>query len=77
MKRCEVCHNEYDKIMEIKKNGESHYFDSFECAIHMLAPKCNHCQCSIIGHGLEKQEKFYCCKSCANKEGVEGFSDRI
>jgi len=34
MAKCEVCGNEYDKTIEITRNGESHTFDSFECAIH-------------------------------------------
>ena len=50
---CEVCGNEYDKPLEIVTNGISHYFDCFECAIHALAPRCEHCGCRIIGHGHE------------------------
>src|SRR5690606_38238231 len=37
--QCEVCGNDYDKPLEIVVNGISHYFDSFECAIHALAPE--------------------------------------
>jgi hypothetical protein len=40
MSRCEVCGNEYDKAMEIRLDGTKHTFDSFECAIHALAPAC-------------------------------------
>ena len=42
MKPCEVCGNEYDKSFEVTMNGTSHVFDSFECAIHALAPTCGH-----------------------------------
>ena len=28
-------------------------FDSFECAIHAMAPRCAHCQCHAIGHGVD------------------------
>jgi hypothetical protein len=45
MARCEVCGNEYDKTMEITREGETHTFDSFECAIHEMAPTCDHCGC--------------------------------
>ena len=38
MHTCEVCHNEYDKAFEIIMGGERHTFDSFERAIHALAP---------------------------------------
>ncbi|MFT3893939.1 MAG: hypothetical protein QM730_20110 [Anaerolineales bacterium] len=53
MRRCEVCGNEYDKCMEIRVNGMTHVFDSFECAVHALAPSCAHCGCKILGHGME------------------------
>jgi hypothetical protein len=32
MSRCEVCGNEYDKSFTIEVKGQSHVFDSFECA---------------------------------------------
>lgn len=32
MAECEVCHNDYDKAMEITILGQRHVFDSFECA---------------------------------------------
>ena len=50
---CEVCGNDYDKAFEVTRDGESHTFDAFECAIHALAPECAHCGCKIIGHGVE------------------------
>ena len=36
MRECEVCGNDYDKPLEIVIQGESHFFDCFECAIHAL-----------------------------------------
>src|SRR5919109_117638 len=50
MARCETCGNEYDKAFEITAAGESHIFDSFECAIQAMAPECAHCGCKVIGH---------------------------
>ena len=32
--------NDYDKAFEVKAGGATHIFDSFECAIHALAPSC-------------------------------------
>jgi hypothetical protein len=77
MAQCEVCGNEYDKTMEITREGESHTFDSFECAIHGMAPTCEHCGCRVIGHGIEAGDSVYCCAHCAEKEGVEGARDRV
>ena len=55
MAQCEVCGNNYDKSFEAVRGGKSHTFDSFECAIHLLAPICAHCHCRIVGHGLPAQ----------------------
>jgi hypothetical protein len=76
MGRCELCGNEYDKAFEILLAGQSHIFDSFECAIHLLAPECAHCGCKVIGHGVESDGVFYCCAHCANESGVREVTDR-
>jgi hypothetical protein len=73
---CEVCGNDYDKTMEISREGETHVFDSFECAIHALAPTCAHCGCRVIGHGIEADAAVYCCAHCAQESGVSGVADR-
>jgi len=77
MARCETCGNEYDKAFNVVIDGESHTFDSFECAIQKLAPACEHCGCRIIGHGVEKDGTLYCCAHCAEHEGIAGLRDRI
>ena len=77
MAKCEVCGNDYDKSFTVTAKGESHTFDSFECAIHALAPHCAHCDCRIIGHGVETNGTFYCCANCAHMAGVKGLDDRI
>ena len=76
MATCEVCGNEYDKCFTVICDGEAHEFDSFECAIHALAPLCAHCGCAIIGHGVEEEGTMFCCASCARREGVHGVADR-
>jgi hypothetical protein len=74
---CEVCGNEYDKSFTVEQDGESHVFDSFECAIHRLAPVCAHCQCRVVGHGIEVEETIFCCAHCAKQAGMEGARDRV
>ncbi len=76
MARCEVCGNAYDKSFQVVLAGTTHVFDSFECAIHALAPTCAHCGCRILGHGVEAAGSFYCCAHCASAEGVGGMQDR-
>lgn len=76
MHACEVCGNDYDRPIEILVNGISRYFDCFECAIHAVAPKCDHCGCKIIGHGVEAGGTVYCCAHCAHEKGVTAVQDR-
>jgi len=77
MSRCDVCGNDYDKAFTVTMINASGTFDSFECAIHALAPTCAHCGCRIIGHGAEHDNVFYCCAHCAKQSGVKGIDDRI
>ena len=74
---CDVCGNDYDKPLEIGYLGGTYVFDSFECAIHALAPSCEHCGVKIVGHGLEKDGRMFCCDHCAEGEGVSGLRDRV
>lgn len=76
MAKCELCGNDYDKSFSVMMAGKSHTFDSFECAIEALAPKCDHCGCRIVGHGMEAGGKFYCCAHCASQSGAGGMRDR-
>ncbi len=78
MKPCELCGNTYDKAFEVRtSDGATHVFDSFECAVHVLAPTCDHCDCRIIGHGIEANGHFYCCAHCARHDGVTEAVDRV
>jgi hypothetical protein len=76
MAKCELCGNEYDKAMQISVGGQQHTFDSFECAIQVLAPSCPHCGCRIIGHGVEAGDSIFCCAHCARESGASGVADR-
>jgi hypothetical protein len=77
MARCETCGNEYDKAFQVAMAGNTHTFDSFECAIQGLAPTCAHCRCRIIGHGVEADEAMYCCAHCASQKGATAVQDRV
>lgn len=77
MAKCEVCGNEYDKAFTVTEpGGAAHTFDSFECAIHALAPECAYCGCRVVGHGVEPGGAIYCCANCAKHAGKTGLRDR-
>jgi hypothetical protein len=76
MARCEVCGNDYDKSFDVIAAGARHTFDSFECAIHKMAPICDHCGCRIVGHGIEVANGFYCCANCAREKTGAKVIDR-
>lgn len=76
MAQCEVCGNDYDKSFTIEAQGKQHVFDSFECAIHAIAPECVHCHCKVIGHGIEAAGEIFCCANCARHAGISQVADR-
>jgi len=77
MRPCDVCGNEYDKSFEVHRGDATFTFDSLECAVHRLAPTCEHCGCRVMGHGIEAHGKVYCCAHCARHSGEHGARDRV
>lgn len=75
MARCEVCGNDYARPIEVSQDGERHVFDSFECAIHAMAPSCGNCGVRVVGHGIEGNETVFCSAPCAGAAGVTGVAD--
>lgn len=74
---CDTCGNAYDKAFTLTQGDRSGTFDSFECAIHAMAPSCAHCGCRILGHGVENDVGIYCCASCARETGEQELTDRV
>jgi hypothetical protein len=68
--KCEVCGNHYHRTFEVLIGGTRHVFDCFECAIERLAPRCAHCGCRVIGHGVEPNGVIYCCDHCSRTTSV-------
>jgi hypothetical protein len=58
-------------------SGRSRVFDTFECAIHALAPTCPSCDCRINGHGVEKEGEIFCCVHRASAAGPMELKDHI
>jgi hypothetical protein len=75
--RCESCGNDYDKAFQVTMNGKTHTFDSFECAIEKLAPRCATCHMRVIGHGVEAGGSIFCCAHCAQSKGASQIVDRV
>ena len=78
MAKCDCCGNDYQKAFRVTtSDGTTHTFDSFECAIHTLAPSCATCGCTIVGHGIEGENVMYCCAHCARKDGESEAVDNV
>lgn len=76
MARCDVCGNEYERAFQVRTHdGGAYTFDSIECAAQRLAPACAHCDCRILGHGVEAGDVVYCCAHCARESGVQSVRD--
>jgi phage terminase large subunit GpA-like protein len=76
MARCDQCGNDSDRAFRIEIGGRRLTFDSFECAIEMAAPRCEHCDCRIIGHGVEADGRMFCCAHCASHAEAEAVLQR-
>jgi hypothetical protein len=77
MKACDVCGNHYEHSFEVRHGDHTYTFDSLECAVHRLAPRCAHCNCRILGHGIEAEGRCFCCAHCAREGGIEEARDNV
>jgi hypothetical protein len=73
--KCETCGNSYLIPLKIVVGNQEHVFDCFECAIHLLAPRCFNCGVSVIGHGVEVDRAIYCSAHCGRSRGEQGLCD--
>jgi len=62
----------YDKAFEVIVAGKHHTFDSFECAIHALAPVLPapfHSVGEWVATAVEANGQIFCCVHCARTAG--------
>lgn len=69
MATCEVCGNENDNSIQVHIKRQQHTFDTLESAIQGGSPTCSHCSCRLIGHGIEVEDRMFCCAHCAAEAG--------
>jgi hypothetical protein len=75
MDRCAVCGGDSDRSFTVTmSHGQELTFDSFECAIDRLAPRCAYCGIRIIGHGIEARGTLYCGGHCAQYLGINSLN---
>ncbi|MGE3973566.1 MAG: hypothetical protein AB7F59_03470 [Bdellovibrionales bacterium] len=77
---CDNCGNFYKNSFRVLMQNEEFIFDSFECAINKLAPRCEHCNSRIIGHGVETHfdgaDHIFCCGHCADSMETSDVVDK-
>jgi hypothetical protein len=73
---CDVCGNDYNNAIVVTQGQRSMTFDSFECAIEAMAPRCAHCGSRIIGHGVKQGDQTFCGADCAGQSRVPGTKDQ-
>ena len=68
MGACTVCGNESPRSFDVMYEGGILTFDTFQCAIHRLAPACAHCDCLILGHVVHGEgDVVFCCATCLQR----------
>ena len=76
MATCDTCGNDYELSFTVKTHtGGEFTFDSIECAAMEIAPRCGHCGCTVLGHGIQADTTVFCCANCARAGDVEGVAD--
>lgn len=66
--RCVNCGDNIEKDYILFINGAEFTFDSFECAINFIAPRCTNCNTIIIGRGVNVGGDIYCSPGCSHSE---------
>lgn len=74
---CETCGNDYEDTFRVIFKSRTYEFDSFECAVHALAPSCENCGCRVLGHGVQFDDVIFCCVHCATAAGATGLTDHV
>lgn len=67
--RCVNCGFNIEKDYILFINGTEFTFDSFECAVNFVAPRCANCNSIIMGRGIQQSGDMFCCSTCS-KEGI-------
>jgi len=66
--RCLNCGENIEKDYILFINGTEYTFDSFECAVNFMAPRCTNCNSVIMGQGVHREGEIFCTKDCASSE---------
>lgn len=63
--RCENCGSNIEKDYILFINGAEFFFDSFECAVNFVAPRCAHCNTVILGKSFQSGDQVFCTENCS------------
>jgi len=74
-RQCSCCGNTYDKAFIVMgADGEMYAFDCIECCAQVLAPRCAHCGCMILGKGVASAAAndgdMFCCSHCQRSQAA-------
>lgn len=62
--RCEKCGLNIEKDYILFINGKEFTFDSYDCAVNFVAPRCAHCNSIIAHREIKHREEAYCSQYC-------------
>lgn len=66
--RCDNCGVNIEKDYILYINGTEFTFDSFECAINFVAPRCAHCNSIVMSHGIKAAGEIFCSNTCSQAQ---------
>ena len=66
--RCVNCGLNIEKDYILFINGTEFTFDSFECAVNFVAPRCARCNAIIMGRGTHHTDEIFCSPLCSEEK---------
>ena len=65
--RCVNCGSNIEKDYILFVNGAEFVFDSFECAVNFVAPRCSACNSIIMGKVIHRADEIFCSANCSKE----------
>lgn len=69
--RCLNCGSNIEKDYILFINGTEFTFDSFECAVNFVAPRCAHCNSVVMGQGITLSDQTFCSPQCSKEANYQ------
>ena len=64
---CDVCNSELKTAIKVHYKNKYYHFDTIQCLITKLSPRCITCNCIIFGKQILSDNFIFCSNECFEK----------